>query len=166
MNKLIGIALLVFTVSLSSCGSFGEGFLNAIGSYGGGYGMGAYPQASGNNLNYLLDPNYAIQQVNAQNESEYQQAKQFNPSLTREQFMQNKANVYQATKQAISGGSGISNSSSTRSSSASCPQCHGLGKCWTCNGNRKYINPLTNKYVACPNCTNGLCSSCGGTGKR
>ena len=49
---------------------------------------------------------------------------------------------------------------------APCHLCHGLGKCWTCNGSRSYLNPLTNEYAKCPNCTDGLCSHCHGTGKK
>lgn len=51
------------------------------------------------------------------------------------------------------------------SSDKTCHLCHGTKKCWTCGGNRTYINPLTNKRVACPNCTNGWCSRCNGTGR-
>lgn len=46
-----------------------------------------------------------------------------------------------------------------------CPLCHGTKKCWTCYGKRTYINPLTNKEIACPNCSDGLCSKCHGSGK-
>lgn len=58
--------LLVFLCFLmASCGSFGEGFLAALG----GYGQGVYypsTYSSGGNMDYLLDPNYAIAQAMAQ----------------------------------------------------------------------------------------------------
>lgn len=47
-----------------------------------------------------------------------------------------------------------------------CPHCHGFGKCWTCNGRKLVLNPLTNEYMKCPNCTDGICSFCDGTGKK
>jgi len=60
-----------------------------------------------------------------------------------------------------------SNSGSSNTYEASCPHCHGSGKCNTCNGTHRYLNPLTNKYVVCPNCRpDGACSHCGGTGKK
>lgn len=61
-----------------------------------------------------------------------------------------------------------SNSSSSKSSYVpDCHLCHGSRKCNTCNGNHRYINPLTNNYVTCPNCgPDGLCRACGGTGKK
>lgn len=72
--------------------------------------------------------------------------------------------------------SGESQSAGTRSNGSSystkkyqrdCHLCGGSGKCRTCNGSHRYLNPLTNKYLSCPNCTpNGACSACGGTGKR
>lgn len=48
-----------------------------------------------------------------------------------------------------------------------CHLCHGSGKCSTCNGKHYYLNPLTGKYITCPNCKpDGACSACGGTGKK
>lgn len=64
-----------------------------------------------------------------------------------------------------SSGSTSSGSSGSSSSEKSCYLCHGLGKCWTCNGKQYYLNSLTGKNVACPNCTNGMCRVCGGTGR-
>ena len=46
-----------------------------------------------------------------------------------------------------------------------CYLCHGTKKCWTCGGKRTFINPLTGKSIACPNCSDGWCSKCHGTGK-
>lgn len=64
-----------------------------------------------------------------------------------------------------SSSSSYSGSSSSSSNGTTCPMCHGIKKCWTCNGKQTYHNPLTGKMVSCPNCTNGLCSKCGGTGR-
>lgn len=60
---------------------------------------------------------------------------------------------------------GTSTGVSTGSSSGrSCHQCYGTKKCRTCNGNRTFLNELTGDRVVCPNCTDGLCSACHGTG--
>ena len=64
-----------------------------------------------------------------------------------------------------SSSSSYSGSSGSSSSGKTCPMCYGIKKCWTCNGKQTYHNPLTGKQVPCPNCTNGLCSKCGGTGR-
>ncbi len=47
-----------------------------------------------------------------------------------------------------------------------CHMCHGLGKCWTCSGKGWEYNKLGVDGVHdCPNCSNGECSHCHGTGK-
>lgn len=53
---------------------------------------------------------------------------------------------------------------SSGSTLRSCRVCAGIGKCWTCNGKRYYFSENF-KTLRCPNCTNGLCTTCGGTGK-
>ena len=66
-----------------------------------------------------------------------------------------------------SGSSSGSSNSQSRVYRKDCHLCLGSGKCRTCNGSHSYINPLTNKYVTCPNCKpNGACSLCGGSGKK
>lgn len=60
-----------------------------------------------------------------------------------------------------------SNNHKSQSYKKDCRLCLGSGKCITCDGDHVYLNPLTGKYVTCPNCnTNGACSSCGGSGKK
>ena len=84
----------------------------------------------------------------------------------------NTAPVYTAPTTVSSGsstyssGSSTSTSGSSSSSDRSCRVCYGLGKCRTCNGNRQYFDTFTSKYIKCPNCTNGLCTSCGGSGRK
>lgn len=72
MNRIFSIVELFAAVwILCSCGSFGEGMLAALSSYGGGYGgytSGASlgSMSSGGNMDYLLDPRYAMAQTAAQ----------------------------------------------------------------------------------------------------
>lgn len=62
---------IIACTTLCSCGSFGEGMLAALSGYGGGYGgyasyggLGAV--SSSGNLDYLLDPRYAMAQTAAE----------------------------------------------------------------------------------------------------
>lgn len=194
MRNLEHYIFVCFAVLLmSSCGSFGEGFLAGLGNMGGGYGYTA-PSSSGN-MNYLLDPNYAVAQTMAQQQQynqvfgsmaqqavnqvlseedqEYQQFCKYNKKADGSNYSKNewRAMKGQAIQNMKNNGSTNSSysrnsttTSATTSSSKTCYICHGTKKCWTCSGNRTYINPLTNKRVACPNCTNGWCSRCNGTG--
>lgn len=68
MKKFKYLLLALFVPVLVSCGSFGEGLLAGLGNMGGyGYGGNSYiTPSSGGNMNYLLDPNYAVAQTMAQ----------------------------------------------------------------------------------------------------
>ena len=47
-----------------------------------------------------------------------------------------------------------------------CHICHGSGKCATCNGRHWIYAYGSDKKITCPNCNpDGLCKTCGGTGK-
>ena len=66
-----------------------------------------------------------------------------------------------------SSSSNSSNRSSTSSSQSqrSCRLCHGTKKCYTCNGTRRVANGFgLLGYHECPNCKDGLCSHCHGSG--
>ena len=203
MKKFKHLLLALFVPVLVSCGSFGEGLLAGLGNMGGyGYGGNNYmTPSSGGNMNYLLDPNYAVAQTMAQQqqynqvfnsiaqqsvnqvlseeEQEYQTFCKYNKKSDGSNYTKSewRALKGQAIQNMNSGKSTVVNSNGTnygRSNSANtntssggktCHICHGTKKCWTCGGNRTYINPLTNKRVACPNCTNGWCSRCNGTGR-
>ncbi|MBQ9189988.1 MAG: hypothetical protein IJ142_00075 [Bacteroidaceae bacterium] len=65
------------------------------------------------------------------------------------------------------GSSTSSTSNGNSSSSTSCNFCHGIGKCWTCNGTRRVSNGLgVSGYHTCTSCSDGLCRHCHGTGKK
>lgn len=198
--KLLFLAMAVLL--LASCGSFGEGFLAGIGNMGGySYGGNSYmATANAGNMNYLLDPNYAVAQTMAQQqqynqvfnniaqqsinqvlseeEQEYQNFCKYNKKADGTNYTKNewRALKGEAIRNMNGGNTSVGSPNSTISGSGSssrtnstsgktCHICHGYKKCWTCSGNRTFINPLTNKRVACPNCTNGWCSRCNGTGK-
>lgn len=203
MKRIKYFLLAIFVPIFVSCGSFGEGLLAGLGNMGGyGFGGNSYmTPSSGGNMNYLLDPNYAVAQTMAQQqqynqvfnniaqqsvnqvlseeEQEYQTFCKYNKKSDGSNYTKSewRALKGQAIQNMNSGNtSGVNsnstnynrgNSTNTNSSSGGkpCNICRGTKKCWTCGGNRTYINPLTNKRVACPNCTNGLCSRCNGTGK-
>ncbi len=66
-----------------------------------------------------------------------------------------------------SSSSGTSSSSSS-SSGRSCRVCYGTGKCRTCNGKHWYYDSSfgIGKKQICPNCSDGRCTSCGGSGRK
>lgn len=209
--KQIRILLVLAAVglALTSCGSFGEGMLmglaNATSSMG-GYGymptssytptssyVPTTTSASSGNLDYLLDPRYAIAQVQAQEEAEYQQAAagfaQMGKTLTRQEYMAMKGAAIQQMNS--SGGSGSSggtsysshSSSSTYSSGGSsvrehCTRtgvhdyghCNGSGRCQRCNGKGHYTDSMFGQNVVhnpCNYCNGtGKCRGCGGTGYK
>ncbi|MDE6619639.1 MAG: hypothetical protein K2K74_03940 [Lachnospiraceae bacterium] len=45
-----------------------------------------------------------------------------------------------------------------------CPSCNGSKKCWMCHGSHQFFNGYG--YQDCTKCTDGTCTTCGGTGQR
>lgn len=181
-NIVVLSLMLSCMCSLISC-SFMEGMAAGMGGYN-PYGMGYSPYGGG--VNALLDPNLAIMQTNQQIyqrnqfsqsmarkaikqtdnqwEEEYQQAKKYRPNLTKNQWAAERAQAITTAKMKKNQSNGRYNGNS---SSSKCYLCYGSGKCNTCYGSHKYINPLTGKYVTCPNCKkDGLCSHCHGSGLK
>ena len=184
MKKILTNIFIAIAVScLMSCDTFWQGMAQGVGGYG-GYGMGGYQVMPGGfvrntSMDYLLDPNYAIQQVNQQNRQEYLQQTNGGKTMTYEEWyakIKTPAVLGTSGSSSSSSSSRSSSSSSSRSSSSSsssgsmCRLCAGTGTCKTCSGRGYYYNPLDlSKTVLCPNCQsnhNGKCSSCGGTGKK
>jgi len=127
-------------------------------------------------LNYLLDPRYTVMQVNAQHEEEYQMMRSANPTLTREEYWQLKVAAYTATKQAITGGGGVSSNYNKKvpNNSHTCSLCNGTGnisketypasfgyadhtkeKCNTCG--QYFPRSSGHVHITCPNC-HGKCT--------
>ena len=162
--------------------SFNEAFWQGIaqGAAGmGGYGMGGYQvMPSGfvrdTSMDYLLDPRYAMQQVQNQEQQEYEAAKQFRPNLTLEQYRAEKAQAYQIMKEQERGSSSSSSSSSSPSvttnqqSKTACRSCmYTNGKCPVCKGSGRQSSSSygVSTTIQCSNCKgSGRCPSCGGDG--
>lgn len=171
----------------------------------------SYSSSGTGNLDYLLDPRFAIMQAQQQMAQQqmvqeqilkvsvdqaqlqynqemamkeeswrcgYETAKQFRPNLTWDEWkMECMAAEAAAYNESYGSGStaptstvatsSFSSSSSVTSSSSGrpCHLCRGIKKCWTCNGKRSYLSEMTGKYITCPNCTDGWCSHCHGSGK-
>jgi|GEM_PF-1476881 len=87
----ISCCLLVEIVLMTSCGSFGQGFLYGMSGYG---GYGNYGGGYGNNMSYLLDPNYAVAQTMAQ-QNQYNQFFSSTVEQTAKQVLAEEEQEYQ-----------------------------------------------------------------------
>ena len=79
-------------------------------------------------------------------------------------FMNNADNASNHSTKTNSN-SGSKSYYSSRYGYKDCHVCHGLKKCNTCNGKGWIRHTMTGTTGDCPNCTDGKCSICGGTGK-
>jgi hypothetical protein len=175
MKRLFHFSFLIMALtSLTSCDTFWQGMAGGMG----GYGMGGYQVMPGGfvrntSMDYLLDPRYAMQQVNQQNRQEYLQQTNGGKTMTYEEWYSKiKAPAVLGTSGSSSSSSyssSRSSSSSSSSSSRDCRRCMGTGKCQTCNGRGYYDEiGIGSGRHACPNCAsnhNGKCASCNGSGK-
>ena len=59
---------------------------------------------------------------------------------------------------------GNTKKNTNRYTDKTCHGCHGSGKCKNCNGKGWFERLGVKGTMDCPNCTNGKCSICGGTG--
>ena len=188
MKTSVIISAFLISLLLASCGSFGEGLLMGLGnmgSYGGGYNY--YSAPTGGNMNYLLDPNYAMSQVAAQEEQEYQNfsrnsKKPDGSSYTKNEWRTMKGqalqNMNNGNTSSDYGGSSSSESVSSSSSPRKCRKtsvsdmahCNGSGICQRCNGDKRYYDTSfgNGRWVdPCIVCNGtGKCPSCGGKGVR
>ena len=158
-------------------------------NYGNGSSSSSYTSPSSGlyvpdpSLNYLLDPNYAVQQVQSQNIAEYTEFCKYNKkadgtAYTYEEWQMMKAEAYQRTQNSASD----SNTHETKVKSSdredrttnsrygykTCSPCLGNGKCSTCNGKGYFYSEFGTGKVLCPNCDsnhNGVCCFCHGTKK-
>ena len=124
-------------------------------------------------LDYLLDPNYAMQQVKIENWREYLTMTNGGKTMSYEEWQALKAQAMMASSNSDTSNAAYSSPSNSNSSNkvyaSDCRLCYGTGNCRTCDGRGFYYNSFDlTKTVSCPNCYNhnGKCSSCGGTGKK
>ena len=115
MNKFW--LILFFCQFLASCGSFGESFLAGLTNMGGGYGVygvgigaTAYTNTSyttGGNINQLLDPNLAVQQVLAQEDQDYQAFCRFNKKADGSNYSKTEWRIMQGQAIQNANGGGV-----------------------------------------------------------
>lgn len=171
--KIFKYSSLSFVILLlTSCGSFVEGMLMGISGYGYNYG---YPQTFGSNgnLDYLLDPNYAVaqtvaqqnqynqifgsiatqtvNQVYSQEEQEYQEFCKYNKKSDGTNFTKNE---WRTMKGKVAQSSHTSNSSTQSKSSSSQSE----------NYTSRTCRKISASDIAHCN-GNGLCSKCNGKGR-
>lgn len=128
-------------------------------------------QRNARNMDYLLDPNYAIQQVQQQNYQEYMQSTNGGTTMTYDEWCTAKANAWaevQKESRSSTSSSTSSSSSSSYSSSSSCSLCHGKGTIirestvplYGTENTKKYCNicdksfwaSTGHNHVTCPQC--------------
>jgi tetratricopeptide (TPR) repeat protein len=127
-------------------------------------------------MDYLVDPNFAIHQVQMENWNEYLTMTNGGTTMSYEEWCTLQAQALAESEKTNDNTSTLSSSKSSNSSNQSrssntpdCRVCNGLGDCRTCWGKGWIYNSFGMRgTVPCPNCHNhdGRCTSCGGTGKR
>ena len=129
-------------------------------------------------MDYLLDPAFTINQVQTQNWTEYMRDTNGGKTMSYDEwYAKIKTPAIQAAKKGGDSDVSYSNSSTETYSSnnnvsnvsSSCRFCQGCGRCGSCNGKGYYYNPYDlSKTVTCTNCKNhnGICVHCNGTGKK
>lgn len=128
------------------------------------------------NMDYLIDPQYTIMQVNRQNWEEYLNTTNGGRTMSYEEWYAIKAqaildsnksssSLYSSDKLSTNGNKA---NNTTNSSGKNCDWCAGSGNCNTCNGKGWFYGNLgTAKPLTCPNCYNhdGKCTHCKGKGR-
>ncbi len=162
MKRLFIPLLLLISTILSSCEVM-QGIAMSMSGYG-GYGS---TYTSNGNIDYLLDPRYAIMQTQQQ----MNQLNAVSNAAAKQAAWQTEQDIREG-KVDLSGSTNGSHSySSTRSSTGSiCRTCQSDGKCNGCHGSgypdNSYGTGVDYKHK-CGVCGgNGICVSCGGSGKR
>lgn len=196
MKKTIKLTFCILTALLvTSCGSFGEGFLAGLTSFAPGgspatsnayWRTSPMPAAGSGNINALLDPNLAIAQVLSKEQQDYQQFCMYNRKPDGSNYTLNEyramvgqayqdvksGNTSSTTRNTKSGGGGSSSSKKKciKISATDNAHCNGTGVCSKCNGKKKYYDTSLGipKWVdPCVVCRGtGKCPGCQGKGYR
>lgn len=142
--------------------------------------VGSYNTGLSHDKDYLLDPRYAMLQLQQQYYNEYLQMTNGGQTMTYDEWFQKikgpaLAEQYKLEHSGYTdvGGASEDNTSSHSTGSKTtngkmCQRCAGTGDCKTCDGKGYYYNSFDlSKKILCPNCQhnhNGRCAACGGTG--
>ena len=137
MKKISYIFLVMLSMTLTSCsGEFWQGFAEGgLALLGSAAYMPSTSSMGSGNMNYLLDPNYAIAQTKQNMHNEWYQATGGGKTMSYDQYWAAKAQYESSanTSQTKSSSSTSSSYSSSKSSSASssrhtCSLCNGTGR--------------------------------------
>ena len=155
---------------LTSCGAFGEGLLMGLSNMGsmGGNGLGYSSTPVGGGVTTYPMPPLPTVDISSMNLPPFPTETKVDLSTLPPLSTATSSADFSSAPVSTSGGNGssVSTSTSTKKVEAPCYLCHGQKKCATCNGRREFMNSYTGKYIPCPNCTDGLCSHCHGTGLK
>lgn len=88
-----------------------------------------------------------------------------NSGISNDIFISNTYDYSKENEKNANNSVGTRNYYNNRYGYKECYSCHGQKECSTCNGKGWIRHTMTNTIGDCPNCTDGHCSSCEGTGK-
>ena len=165
----IGVALLATTATIAT--STSQSNNTGISSYGNPSSYNTIHSSPGN-MDYLLNPNYAIQQVQQQNWNEYLMMTDGGKSMSYQKYNTLKAQAYAEAQKSgssvtSSSSSSLNKSKTTSSTNHTCSLCHGTGtivresgvptfglnskeKCKTCG--EVYWSSTGHSHVTCTQC--------------
>lgn len=122
-------------------------------------------------MNYAQQSWYNYQNQMYQNQQlMYKRQRQLQEQWAKDASSQIQRNINNNSNNTNYNSSSSSNSNgnasqSNRYTNKTCHGCHGSGKCNTCNGKGWYERLGVSGAMNCPNCSNGRCSICGGSGQ-
>ena len=175
MKKLSYLFLAIVSMMMSSCsGEFWQGFAEGgLALLSSAAYMPSTPSMGSGNMDYLLDPNYAIAQTKQNMHNEWYQATGGGKTMSYDQYWATKAQIEMNAKTASSSSSSSTSSSSSKKTSVSssrheCSLCHGSGRishdcypatfgtqdyevyCKECK--RNYLKSTGHGHITCTQC--------------
>ena len=175
-------------------GGVASAFVDGAAGYGQPMMYNPYPYQGGGNMDYLLDPNYTLMQMQPQiAQMQARMAEEWKATQESQQYLRSMQNKWQSFPQGTGGWNnmpvvsgtpvfipesessigtiGTTSSYSNSSSGAVCKTCNGGGKCNSCHGSGIRTDNLfaagQNPTAKCGVCGgSGICVICHGSGRK